>query len=67
MVDSKRFLARPGMYLGRMAGFILLCTVVHYWDRTMGLTALWAISYVVGAFVMLVMVAGLEVWGRHAD
>lgn len=67
MTDTQRFLARAGRYLGRMAQFILICTAVHYRDRTMGLTVLWAISYVVGAFGMLVMVAGLEVWGRQGD
>lgn len=64
MVDTTRFLERPVVYLGRMGGFILVCTAVHYWDRMHGLTALWAMSYVVGVFVVLVMLAGLEVWGE---
>lgn len=67
MVDSQRFLARAARYLGRMAGFMLICTVVHHRDRTMGLTVLWAISYVVGAFVLLILVSGIEVWGRQGD
>lgn len=67
MVDTQRFLARPGTYLGRMAAFVFVCTAVHYWDRIRGLTALWAVSYVVGAFVMLIMIAGLEVWSRGVD
>lgn len=64
MVDTDRFLERPAVYLGRMGGFILVCTAVHYWDRMHGLTALWAVSYIVGVFVVLVMLAGLEVWGE---
>ena len=65
MVDAKRLLERPGAYLGRMGGLVLVCTAAHYWDRAQGLTVLWALSYVVGVFIVLVLLAGFEVWAKH--
>ena len=66
MVDVRRFLERPGTYLGRMGVLVLACTAVHYWDRARGLTVLWALSYFSWVFVMLVMIAGCDVWGEYA-
>ena len=44
---------------------MLVCTAAHYWDRAQGLTVLWALSYVVGVFIVLVLLAGFEVWAKH--
>lgn len=65
MVDAKRLLERPGVYLWRMGGLVLVCTAAHYWDRTQGLTVLWALSYLVGVFVLLMLLAGFYVWGEQ--
>ena len=67
MVDARRFLERPTVYMGRMAGLVLVCTAAHYWDRAHGLTVLWALSYVVGTFVLLVLLAAFQVWNRDAS
>ena len=67
MVDAKRFLERPETYMGRMGGLVLVCTAAHYWDRAHGLTVLWALSYVVGTFVLLVLLAAFQVWNRDAS
>ncbi len=66
MVDGKRLLERPGAYLWRMGGLVLVCTAAHYWDRTHGLKVLWVLSYFVGVFIVLVLLAGFEVWNDHA-
>ena len=66
MVDAKRFMERPWMYMGRMLALVLVCTAAHYWDRAHGLTALWALSYVVGTFVLLILIVGFNVWDKHA-
>ena len=67
MVDAKRFLERPETYMGRMAGLVLVCSAVHYWDRAHGLTVLWALSYVVGVFVVLALLAGFDVWRNEGQ
>lgn len=65
MVDAARLLESPGRYLGRMGGLVLICAAAHYLDRAMGLTALWAASYIVGTFVLLILIAGFDVWVAH--
>lgn len=67
MVDTQRFLVRPGAYLRRMAAFVWVCTAVHYWDGAHGLTVLWAASYTIEAFILLALIAGFDVWVEHRN
>ena len=65
MVDAQRFLERPKVYLGRLGVVVAGLTALHYWDKAMGLTGLWFLSYVVGAFFVVLLSTGIYVYREH--